>query len=113
MEELTGNGRYQTLILDIDESSGVLLYLLGCCHRIYTTVLEDFISRGRMEQYEQFLRRSGHEDIWNKTVTIRPPFHKGPADPSRYVEELAWGELGDYVRTIIWDSRGSAADRTP
>lgn len=100
-EELTIRSGYEVILLDLDEQMEHLIKFLELCGRIYMPVKEDGMSLAKLEQYEQVLRMQGRDGILERTKKLRLPFHASFGPREHYVEQLAWGELGDYIRTMI------------
>lgn len=94
-------GRYETVILEAGDVCAGFFALLAGCHTIYMPVQEDCCFTGQLQQYETLLTRKGHTGVLKKTIPVKPP-QVQEVDGSRFAERLLWGELGDYVRTLIW-----------
>lgn len=106
-EELTVRSSYEVILLDMDEQTEYLTELLELCDRIYMPVKEDGMSLARLEQYEQVLRIQGKEGILDRTKKLRLPFHSSFGPGEHYAEQLAWGELGDYIRAVLREEAGA------
>lgn len=59
---------YGKVILDIGDSVDGLFEILRACDVIYTPYIEDAVSRAKLTQYTENLRKTGMEDILEKTV---------------------------------------------
>lgn len=102
LEEVEQWGEYRTLLLELDESCPAYLPVLQKSSVIYMPVEEDPLSAAQLAQYEQMMRRMGQASVLKKTVRVRPPWQSGLGDREQFVEQLVWGELGDYVRSLLW-----------
>ena len=58
---------YETIILDLGESVQGVMELLQLCDRIYMPILEDVVSRRKIERYEEGLKRMHMSSIESKT----------------------------------------------
>ncbi len=58
---------YETVILDLGESIQGLLEILQFCDKIYMPVLEDGISRQKVQRFEEMLRQMGLSGMEQKT----------------------------------------------
>ena len=105
LEAIEGYSAYDTVILDMDESADGFLSLLGRCHVVYMPVKEDNISAAKLHQFDKVLSLSGCEDLSGRIRKIKLPFHSSFGTGERYVEQLIWGELGDYVRKLVRDEQ--------
>lgn len=92
---------YDTIILDIGEQIDEVFRLLKQCRKIYMPVREDSVSLAKLDHYEKVLRMWDCEDIMERTRKLKLPFHSSFGPRDHYVEQLIWGELGDYVRKLI------------
>lgn len=113
MEELLTYSSYEVILLDMDEQAGCLTELLKLCDRIYMPVREDSISLAKLEQFEAIMRLQGAEGILEKTRKLKLPFHSSFGPKENYVSWLVWGELGDYVRSLIREEESSEGKREP
>lgn len=57
---------YEAVILDLGESVQGLLEILQCCDTIYMPMLEDEISRRKIERFEEGLQKMQLEELTNK-----------------------------------------------
>lgn len=101
LEEIAKYSSYDVVILDLSEHVQGLFDLMHLCDRIYMPVREDAIAIGKLEQYEKLLTQRGYEDVIEKTRKLKLPYHCGFGAKENYIEQLIWGELGDYVRNLV------------
>lgn len=102
-EELERLTEYEYLILDLSENIQGLFEILRRCSRVFTLFREDTAAQAKMYQYEKLLTRMDYEDILKKSKRCRLPFMKNVSfDPL----QLTYGELADYIRTLIKDEYG-------
>lgn len=105
LDAVTLGSSYEVVILDIGNGIAENLQLLDLCKRIYMPVLNDTVSACKIAQFEDLVRIWDYPQILGKITKIRPPFHVQTVSSREYVEQLAWSELGDYVREVLRKER--------
>ena len=70
-------------------------------------VLPDAMSHAKLTQFERLLKVWDYPEVLTRIVRVRPPFCSGNTAAEHYVEQLPWGELGEYVREVL--RKGDAA----
>lgn len=101
IEELCVYSSYEVILLDLGEQVDNLPEILRRCGKIYMPVNGDGIAAAKISQYEKVMLAKGYEDVLGKTAKIKVPYHRSFGKREHYVEQLIWGELGDYVRQLI------------
>lgn len=98
LQNITGTGEYEYIVLDLSESIQGLFELLRNCHKVFTLVQEDAIAKCKLMQYEQMLELYEYEDVLQKTHKCQPPhIRKVPEEIEYYTK----GELREYVKREI------------
>ena len=101
LDNLIRRSAYEVIILDVGTEMEEILDLLRLCTRIYMPVLGDPVSAAKLRQYEDMLALWEYEDLKEKTIRLKPPFYTPVSRGASYVEQLPYGELGDYIRKIL------------
>ena len=101
IQELKDYSSYDTLVLDIGNSVRGIPEILKECTMIYMPVREDAVSIAKLRQYEKALEQRNMGYIMEKTRKLKLPYHSSFGNKEDYVDQLLWGELGDYVRGIL------------
>lgn len=101
LDELCVYSTYDVILLDLGEQVDNLPEILRLCGKIYMPVREDSIAMAKLQQYEKVMLAREYEDVLGKTKKLKLPFHSSFGKKENYVEQLIWGELGDYVRKLI------------
>jgi hypothetical protein len=96
---------YEVVILDIGSETEEVFQLLDRCRRIYMPVLSDRISQCKLAQFENLIRIWDFSQLLPKITKVKLPFHAESGPGENYVEQLVWGELGDYVRELLRKER--------
>lgn len=99
--QLEQNSSYEVLILDLGDAVCDLYQLLDYCTEIYVPIRQDVISMAKIAQFEQTLQLWDSASVMEKIRKIRIPFCAAGKTGKAWVEELAWSELGDYVRKLL------------
>lgn len=101
LQEIILHSDYEIVILDIGTGVEEVFHLLEQCKTIFMPVLPDVMSRCKLAQFEKLLKVWDYAEVLSRIVEIHPPFHAGNVAAESYVEQLPWGELGDYVKEIL------------
>lgn len=101
LDEIILKTEYEVLIIDFSDSVQGLPELLNRCTAVYVPVLEDAFSKGKMEQFEAFLKASGREILEKRLIKIRPPFVEEMVTKGYHIDQLLWNEFGEYVRNVL------------
>lgn len=89
---------YEYLLLDLSDSVQGLFDILKLSDRVITSVENDEVAIFKLTQYEDCLRHTGYEDVLDKTKKCNVPHqHRRNGE----INFLGFGELGDYVRTVL------------
>lgn len=96
-----GDGKYEVVLLDLGQFGRGVEGLLERCDMIYVPVKEDCVSAAKLEEWRQYLEASKRGRLWRRMKFIKLP-NPGIAVPADgYLEQLLWGELGDFVRCML------------
>ena len=95
---------YDVVILDLSDSVSQLYKVLEQCTRIYMPIREDPVSLAKLKELEQYFSQTGNGMLRERIKRLKLPYH-GSFGRGDYIDQLLWGELGDYVRQLL---RGSS-----
>ena len=101
VEKLGAEMGYQYVVLDAGRLARNLIPVLQRCDVIYMPVKEDGISSAKLEEFEEYLERSGNLELKERIRRIKLPYHSSLGRRESYMEQLLWGELGDYTRQLL------------
>lgn len=101
IKEIAAVCHYDVILLDFGSSIRFASALLCHCQRIYMPILEDPVSSGKLEAFESWMKMKNQTEVLAKITRLKLPFHRGFGNGEMYLEQLLWGELGDYVRTLV------------
>lgn len=62
---------YEKIILDLGDSVNGLFDILEACHTIYTPYIEEKVAMAKLTEYTENLRKTGKEQVLEKTIQKR------------------------------------------
>lgn len=92
---------YEILVVDLGQFGKKALEVLEICRTVYMPIKEDCISAAKLEEFEDYVRAAGKPQILERIQKLKLPYHGGLDGKDNYVERLVWGELGDYIRSLL------------
>ena len=101
LERLAGECGYEYIVADLGQTLCNITPVLEHCDVIYMPVKEDGVSSAKIEEFEDYLRTSGQEKLKERIRRVKPPYHSSFGRKDAYMEQLLWGELGDYARRLL------------
>lgn len=101
LHTLMDSALYDTIVLDMGEGFGRPEVLMNLCNLIYMPIKEDFVSKCRLEEFKETMKLKGYDLLFEKIQKINLPYYHCFEKKQLYVEQLLWGELGDYVRNLL------------
>ena len=100
IQKIASDGAYEELILDVGMFCGGTEELLGICDVVYVPVKDDAVSTAKLEDWKDYLKRSGRSAIWEKLRFLHLPEPVHSLTRENYLEQLLWSDLGDFVREL-------------
>lgn len=110
LEELMEYGEYDVIILDLSDQVDELLQLLRRCDQIYMPIQEDMMSRAKLAQYDKLLHILELDELHEKTLRLRLPVQTVSKENGSIVQQLVWGEMGNYVRRLLWEKESEGKE---
>ena len=98
---LAREGVYDAVIVDIGQFGRLAAEILDICQTVYMPVKEDVLSAAKIEIFEEYLDASGPKNLRCQIQKLKLPYHSNFSRREDYLEQLIWGELGDYVRRLL------------
>lgn len=96
---------YEAVIVDLGQFGKNAAAVLEICDVVYMPVKEDCVSVAKLEEFEDYLAASGHEKLAERIQKLKLPYHNSFGRKEDYMEQLLWGELGDYIRQMLRGGR--------
>lgn len=103
-------GVYDVLILDMGHLVRELDPLLELCDAVYAPVREDCVSAAKVDAWKEDIRRSGRETLWDKVHLLKLPMPSAVRPAESYLEQLLWGETGDFCRNLLGGKKGGGRE---
>ena len=101
LECVAGEGVYDCIIVDVGQYGRLAADILDVCQVVYMPIREDGISMLKIEVFEEYLEASGRRKLREKIQKLKLPLQSYVSRGDNYLEQLMWGELGDYVRQLL------------
>lgn len=101
LQHLAASGGYHTLVADLGQLGRNVVPVLEICDEIFMPVAEDQVSAAKEEEFKNYLQISQRADICDRLKKLVLPPLRPPSADGAWLEQLLWGELGDYVRTLV------------
>lgn len=101
LKRLAAESSYETVIVDMGQMGKAAIPLMELCDVVYMPVKEDCISAAKLEEFDEYLETAGKSDLNSKIKRLKLPYHNSFGRRDTYLEQLLWGELGDYVRQLL------------
>ena len=101
IQTVAESGPYEVLIVDAGGFKKEILSVLALCEVIYMPVKEDSVSLAKLEDFELYLEHSGNGPLKDRIRKLKLPYHSCFGRKENYLEQLLWGELGDYTRQLL------------
>ena len=99
--EVAEESAYDVIIVDAGCFGKNVTDILEICGTVYMPVKEDCMSAAKLEEFEDYLTQSGKAGLLDKIQRLKLPYHSNFGRRDTYLEQLLWGELGDYVRQLL------------
>lgn len=106
--QIASDGNYDVILLDLGTLGRSAEPLLELCSVIYAPVKEDCISAAKISAWKEYLHRSGRLRLWEKVRLLKLPAPSGIRQAETYLEQLLWGEMGDFARNLMKGMNGGA-----
>lgn len=101
IDRIARESGYDRVLVDVGQLGKGALPLLEICDVVYMPVKDDCISVAKVEEFEEYLDAAGAVAVKEKLSRLKLPYHNSFGRRETYMEQLLWGELGDYVRQLL------------
>lgn len=103
IRRITMDSGYRNMVIDVGKSRKTTPEILSMCSVIYMPVQEDYQSLSRLSEFERYMEISGNAQTYARIRRIHVPKMDLNPMSKNYFEELAWGEMGRYVRGLLME----------
>ncbi len=101
-----GQSNFEAVVADFGDGVHPLSEMLGMCSTVYAPVKEGYFYECQKESFLSYLTKAGAEELRNAVQFLDLPFSaRGIRFGGDVLEQLAWSEFGDYVRTYLEGAR--------
>lgn len=101
IERIARESGYDKIVVDVGQMGRGALSVLAFCDVIYMPVREDCVSAAKIEEFEEFLEEADNGSVREKIQKLKLPRLSKIGRRDSYLEQLLFGELGDYVRQLL------------
>lgn len=101
IDRIARESGYDRMIVDVGQMGRGALPVLSVCDVVYMPIKEDCISAAKVEEFEEYLEEADDAGVRAKIQKLKLPKNTGIGKREGYLEQLVWGELGDYVRQLL------------
>ena len=105
LRQMLEEGDYRTIVLDIGNYNRQVLPILDICQVIYMPMKEDLFSQAKMREFEAYTETFGGGGMAEKFHKIHIPYVTGTRRMEHFPQELLWGDMGDFVRSLLKGQR--------
>ena len=98
---------YRRLVVDMGHMGRGSAALLDCCDGVYLPVLEDPVSRAKLQAFDRYLSAAGAVSLKEKICRLRLPKTRPLSSMENCMDQLLWGEMGDFVRALLEGGGGN------
>lgn len=106
VQQIAREGIYEVIILDMGHLAREPEPLLELSDVVYAPMKEDCISAAKLEAWKNYLNWSGKEHLWEKIQLLKLPMPGAVRQAETWLEQLLWGEMGDYIRGLLKGRKG-------
>lgn len=105
--QIAAEGVYPVILMDIGHLGRGLEPVLELCGVIYTPIKEDCVSAAKLSAWQDYLELCGRAYLWERVHLLKLPRPGAVWQAETYLEQLLWGEMGDFVRNLLKGQKGS------
>ena len=105
--QIASDGIYQVVLVDIGHLGRGLEPLLDICDVIYTPIKDDCVSMAKISAWQEYLELCGRAYLWERVQMLKLPRPGTVWQAETYLEQLLWGEMGDFARNLLKGQTGN------
>ena len=100
VESIADISDYEFIVIDMQGFSGGASELMEICDDIYMPVMDDAVSREKLDAFDRYMEESKRDRIAEKIKRIKLPEAEGTLSSDLF-DRLIYSSVGDYVREMI------------
>lgn len=101
LEQIITEGDYKAVVLDVGSQIREVFSLLKECDLLFVPVLNDRISKGKLQQFEENLTAMQMQTVTDRIRKVVVPRLRNDGELTGFPEQLPRGRIGSYVRQIV------------
>jgi hypothetical protein len=101
VQALVTSSKYEVIIIDYSDCIKNLLEQLSNCDYIFTPVLEDRISRAKVNQFYELINHVQIPLLKERIIELKVPYLKELSEGDLQLDSLLWGKLGHFARQVV------------
>ena len=101
LEQIIDTGDYEAVVLDVGSQIREVFSLLEECDLLFVPVLNDRISKGKLQQFEENLTAMQMQAVTDRIRKVVVPRLRNDGELTGFPEQLPRGRIGSYVRQIV------------
>lgn len=91
----------EILLVDVGQMGRGALPVLSVCDVVYMPIREDMVSAAKLEEFDEYLEEADDGSVRDRIQRLRLPSPARIGRREGYLEQLLYGEMGDYVRQLL------------
>lgn len=100
------NTDYEIIILDLSNMINDIIPIFEMCTTIYMPSKNDFLSRARYDEFEEYFLNSEREDVLKKFIKIEVPCNSLIETETNYIDNLLLSPFISCVKDIVRENKG-------
>lgn len=98
---IAGESGYDKMVVDVGRMGHGVLPVLSVCDTVYMPIREDCVSAAKLEEFEAYLEEAADGSLRERIHKLKLPGTGSIMRGEGYLDQLLYGELGDYVRLLL------------
>ena len=101
IDRIARESGYDKVVVDVGQMGRGALPVLSVCDVVYMPVREDCVSAAKIEEFEEYLEAADDGSVRERIQKLKLPRMGSVIRREGYLEQLLFGELGDFVRQLL------------
>lgn len=97
---------YEVVIIDLSNMVKDVFSLLEFCSIVFMPIKNDYISRLKLDEFEEFITQVGRKELLDRIVKVEIPLEYLNHPCVDYIDHVLLSPFTNYVRTLIKESDG-------
>ena len=101
IDRISRESGYDKVVVDVGQMGRGALPVLSVCDVVYMPIREDMVSAAKLEEFDEYLEEADDGSVRDRIQRLRLPSPARIGRREGYLEQLLYGEMGDYVRQLL------------